>query len=74
MMQGHLSITEPASSRRSANAINPPQQAQQTSRVGASVGSEKPVPKGIDHCEIAVRVQMVDEVNLLLAPEPSETG
>ena len=41
-------------------------------RVGASVGSEKPVPKGVDHSEIAVRVQMVDEVKLLLAPEPSE--
>ena len=43
-------------------------------RVGTSVGSEKPVPKGVDHREIAVRVQMVDEVKLLLAPEPSETS
>ena len=41
-------------------------------RVGTSIGSEKPVPKGVDHSEIAVRVQMVDEVKLLLAPEPSE--
>ena len=43
-------------------------------RVGTSVGSEKPVPERVDHAEIAVCVQMVDEVKLLLAPEPSETG
>jgi len=43
-------------------------------RSGTSIGSEKPVPKGVDHSEIAVRVQMVDEVKLLLAPEPSETS
>ena len=40
--------------------------------VGISVGSEKSVPEEVDHREIAVRVQMVDEVKLLLAPEPSE--
>jgi len=39
-----------------------------------SVSSEKPVPNGVDHSEIAVRVQMVNEVNLLLVPEPSETS
>jgi hypothetical protein len=43
-------------------------------RVRTSIGSEKPVPKGVDHSEIAVRMQMVDEVKLLLALEPSETG
>jgi len=41
-------------------------------RVGILVGSEKSVPKEVDHCEIAVRVQMMDEVKLLLAPEPGE--
>ena len=40
--------------------------------VGTSVGSEKSVPEEIDHGKIGVRVQMVDEVKLLLAPEPSE--
>jgi hypothetical protein len=30
------------------------------------------VPEEVNHCEISVRVQMVDEVKLLLAPEPSE--
>ena len=43
-----------------------------TIHVGILIGSEKPVPKEVDHREIAVRVQMVDEVKLLLAPEPSE--
>jgi hypothetical protein len=36
------------------------------------VGSEKFVPEEVNHCEIAVLVQMVDEVKLLLASEPSE--
>src|SRR3954451_8037142 len=40
--------------------------------VAASVSSEKSVPKEVDHRKIAGRVQMVDEVKLLLAPEPSE--
>ena len=40
--------------------------------VGISVGSENSVPEEVDHREIAVRVQMVDKVKLLLAPEPSE--
>ena len=40
--------------------------------VGISVGSEKSVPKEVDHCKVAVRVQMVNKVKLLLAPEPSE--
>ena len=43
-----------------------------TIHVGILVGSEKSVPKEVDHREIAVRVQMVDKVKLLLAPEPSE--
>ena len=43
-------------------------------RVGTLVGPEKPVPEGVDHSEISVRVQMVDEVKLLLTPEPSETS
>jgi len=43
-------------------------------RIGTSIGSEKPVPKGVDHGEITVLVQMVNEVKLLLAPEPSEAS
>jgi hypothetical protein len=41
-------------------------------RVGTSVGSEKSVPEEVNHSEIAVCVQVVDEMKLLLAPEPSE--
>lgn len=40
--------------------------------VGTSVGSEQSVPEEVNHCKIAVRVQMMDKVKLLLAPEPSE--
>jgi hypothetical protein len=40
--------------------------------VRTSVGSEKSVPEKFNHREIAASVQMVDEVKLLLAPEPSE--
>jgi hypothetical protein len=36
------------------------------------VGSEQPVPEEVDNRKVAVSVQMVDEVKLLLAPEPSE--
>jgi len=42
--------------------------------IGTSIGSEKPVPEGVDHSEIAVRVQMVDEVKLLLTLAPAETS
>jgi len=41
-------------------------------RVRTSEGSENSVPEKVYHREIAVRVQMVDEVKLLFAPEPSE--
>jgi hypothetical protein len=39
---------------------------------GTSVRSEQSVPEEVNHRKVAVRVQMVDEVKLLLAPEPSE--
>src|SRR6266566_4222298 len=35
-----------------------------------SVSPEQPVPEKIDHREIAVRVAVVNEMQLLLAPEP----
>ena len=40
--------------------------------VGTLVGSEQSVPEEVNHRKIGVRVQMVDKVKLLLAPEPSE--
>jgi hypothetical protein len=36
------------------------------------VCSEQSVPEEVDHREIGVRVQMMDEVKLLFAPKPSE--
>jgi len=40
--------------------------------VGAPIGAENAIPKEVDHGEITVRVKMVNEVELLLAPEPGE--
>lgn len=42
--------------------------------VGTSISSEKSIPEGINHREIAIRMQMMDEVQLLFAPEPSKAG
>ena len=42
-------------------------------RVEILVCSEQSVPEEVDHREIGVRVQMMDEVKLLFAPKPSET-
>jgi len=38
-----------------------------------SVGSQKPIPKEVDHCKIAVRTAMVDEVQFLFASEPGKS-
>jgi hypothetical protein len=35
-----------------------------------AIGPEHPAPEEVDHGEIAVRMQMVGEVKLPLAPEP----
>jgi hypothetical protein len=43
-------------------------------RVGTAVCSEESIPEKVDHCEVAVRVQVMDEVELLLAPEPGEAA
>ena len=40
--------------------------------VRLAVGPQYPVPEEVDHGEIAVRMQMVGEVQLSLAPEPRE--
>ena len=37
-----------------------------------SIGSKNPVPKEVDHREIAVRMPMMNKVQLLLASEPRE--
>ena len=35
-----------------------------------SIGTENPIPEEMDHCEIAVRVSMMNEVQFLFASEP----
>ena|SRR6516162_5773253 len=35
-----------------------------------SIGTENPIPEEMDHCEIAVRVPMMNEVQLLFPSEP----
>jgi hypothetical protein len=40
--------------------------------VGLPVSSEQPVPEEVNDREIAVRMQMMDEVKLLFASEPAE--
>src|SRR6202034_4850550 len=41
-------------------------------QVGLPVGAEQSVPVEVDHREIAVCVEMVDEMKLLHAPEPAK--
>jgi hypothetical protein len=38
--------------------------------IGRSVGSKNPIPEKMDHCIVAVRVPVMNEVKLLLPPEP----
>ena len=40
------------------------------SGAGPSIGTENPVPERIDHCEIGVRVPVMNEMQLPLASEP----
>lgn len=40
--------------------------------VGRAVGPKHPVPEEVNHGEVAVRMQMMGEVKLPLAPEPSK--
>jgi hypothetical protein len=36
----------------------------------ATIGAEQPIPEEIDHCEIAVPMAVVDEMEFLLLLEP----
>jgi hypothetical protein len=38
--------------------------------IGFSIGTENPIPEKMDHCEIAVRVPVMNEVQLLFPSEP----
>jgi hypothetical protein len=43
-------------------------------RLDRAISAEKPIPKEIDHGEIAVPLAMVDEMELLLASEPQKAA
>jgi hypothetical protein len=45
-----------------------------SSGLNATVGTEKPIPEKIDHREIAVPIAVVDEMELLLSPEPGKAA
>ena len=39
-----------------------------------AIGAEQPIPEEIDHREIAVPIAVVDEMELLLSPEPGKAA
>jgi hypothetical protein len=41
-----------------------------SSSIRPSIGTENPIPEEMDHREIAVRVPVMNEVQLLFASEP----
>jgi hypothetical protein len=43
------------------------------SSIRASIGTENPVPKEMDHREITVRVPVMDEMQFLLPSEPCKS-
>lgn len=43
-------------------------------RLDTAIGTEKPIPEEIDHREIAVRVAVMDKMELLLSPEPKKAA
>src|ERR1700730_4140997 len=45
-----------------------------SSGLNATVGTEKPIPEKINHREIAVPIAVVDEMELLLSPEPGKAA
>jgi hypothetical protein len=46
----------------------------QDSRVDTAIGAEKPIPEEVDHGEIAVPIAVVNEMELLLSPEPRKAA
>jgi len=45
-----------------------------SSRFDTAIGAEQPIPEEIDHREVVVPVAMVDEMELLLSPEPRKAA
>jgi len=48
--------------------------AHQDSRVDTAIGAEKPIPEEVDHREIAIPIAVVNEMELLLSPEPRKAA
>ena len=42
------------------------------SGIRSSIGAENPIPEKMDYRKIAIRVPVMDEMQLLFAPEPRE--
>jgi hypothetical protein len=40
--------------------------------VGSAIRAEQPVPEEVDNCEVAVCVQVMDEMQVALSSEPGE--
>ena len=43
------------------------------SSIRPSIGTENPIPEEMDHCEIAVRMPMMNEVQFLFTSEPCKS-
>ena len=43
------------------------------SSIRHSIGAENPIPEEMDHCEIAVRMPMMNEVQFLFPSEPCKS-
>ena len=41
-------------------------------RIDAPIGTEKPIPEIVDYRKIAIGMPVVEEMELLLSPEPSK--
>jgi hypothetical protein len=43
-------------------------------RIDAPISTEKPIPEIVDHRKIAIGMPVVEEMELLLSPEPGESS
>ena len=42
--------------------------------IDAPIGTEKPIPEIVDYCKIAIGIPVVEEMELLLSPEPGKSS
>jgi hypothetical protein len=43
-------------------------------RIDAPIGTEKPIPEIVDYRKIAIGMPVVEEMELLLSPEPGKSS